>query len=124
MAKNIKMQEIDSVSRSIIMIDEKNLNVYVRDYTDKIKKRGDCWGFLCAFISSTMTLVSSTFTNWLLPSDTWFGIFLMLDLLFFIFFCKSLFWSYKARKSTPDNLIEDIKKFQQQSNTQIQVSDF
>lgn len=127
MAKRVEMQEIDSVSRSLIMIDEKNLNVFIRQYTEKLSKRGDVWGFICAFVSTSMTLVSSKFSDfWGLSGDMWFGVFLTLDIGFLVMLCRTIYGSYKARGTSPDKLIEEIKNYQKTNSVSstVQSSDF
>lgn len=127
MAKQVEMQEIDSVSRSLIMIDEKNLNVFIRQYTEKLSKRGDVWGFFCAFVSTTMALVSSKFSDFgCLSGDMWFGVFLTLDIGFLVMLCRAVYGVYKSRKTTPDSLIEEIKNYQKTNSVSstVQSSDF
>lgn len=92
------------------MIDEKNLNVYVRDYSDAIKKRQDCFGFFIAFVSVTLTLLTATFHDFGLSASVWNALFILVDLFLLYMTAKSAFYLLKTKNISPDQLISQIKK--------------
>lgn len=92
------------------MINEYKLNIFIRDYTDAIKKRGDFWGVLGVVIALAATLYTSEFKNLSWASgETIRAGFLFALVTAFLALCRIGFYTWKSRDISPDSLVTKIK---------------
>lgn len=112
----IPMTVYNNVSRSILMIDVMNLNVQLRKYTDEIRRPNNFVGYLLAFMSTSLAILTANFQDFLLPGNLWRNIFVFFDgaLLVLIYFSGMALW--KRKNKTPDQFIAQILENSLQEN--------
>lgn len=100
----------NAISGSIIVIDEMHLNVEIRRYADHIKRQNNFVGYCLAFLTTTLALLTATFTDhWQISADTWQFLFVFADGCLFILACLSGKAYFRNREMTPEELISKIK---------------
>lgn len=81
-----------NVSQTLIITTEDRMNLWLTGVIGRTKKQSE-WiaplGLVIA-ITLTLTLTTTSFNNFLLPSSTWHAIFVIVDVLAFLWFAVSL----------------------------------
>ncbi len=99
----------DSIARDIIMIDEKSLNLMVRDYTAGKEMLKEGLGYLITVAALTLTLVTSSFHDFVFPAAVWNAFFMLCDLLVAVLAVRSFFAYWRTKIKTPEDLVEKLK---------------
>lgn len=100
----------DSITREVIMIDEKSLNLVIRDFIEKQSSLKDILNYGGIFLAITTTLVTAEFKDFLVDASTWQALFMLSDLLIAIKIAKSGYAYWNQKIKTVDDLVEKIKK--------------
>lgn len=82
-AKRITFNLHDSITREVIMIDEKSLNLLIRDYTAGKETIKDAIGYLMTAAAITLALVTSSFHDFFLDANVWKAVFFISDVILF-----------------------------------------
>lgn len=100
------------------MIDEKSLNVFIRDYTKEIKKQNDYIGYGIATVATFATLVTANFHDYFfLKAHVIEALFLFCFVMFLVLTVKSAYHAWKVKGNTPEALINKIKNENEKSTT-------
>lgn len=103
-----------NVSQSLIITTEDRMLLWLNEVQAKSKANKDWIAPLSLCIAITLTLTTASFKNFILPSDTWYAIFIIADIFSLILLIKSLLSLKK-----PVNLIEEISKLRTFSQGEI-----
>ncbi len=95
------------------MIEENTLRLWLREYTDAVKRKHDWIGYVVAFVSLTATLMSANFVDGdYISAQTCRQFFYCIDAALFAItarFCWDAYTSYRS-VATPEKLIELIRQ--------------
>ena len=79
-----------NVSQTLIIATEDRMNLWLMGVISRIKKQSEWVAPLGLVIAITLTLTTTSFNNFLLPSATWHAIFVIVDVLAFLWLAISL----------------------------------
>lgn len=99
----------DSITREVIMIDEKSLNLLIRDYTAGKETLKDAVGYLMTVAAITLTFATADFHDFFLDASVWKAVFLIGDVILFYKACTSFVNYWRTKIKTPEDLVEKLK---------------
>jgi hypothetical protein len=79
-----------NVSQTLIITTEDRMNLWLTDVIGRIKKQSEWIAPLGLVIAITLTLTTTSFNNFILPSATWHAIFVIVDIVAFLWLTISL----------------------------------
>lgn len=79
-----------NVSQTLIITTEDRMNLWLREVIGRIKKQSEWIAPLGLVIAITLTLTTTSFNNFLLPSATWHAMFVIVDVVAFLWLVISL----------------------------------
>ena len=107
MEKKVTLTVHDRISRSAIMIDEQNLNVFISKYTRDIKKQTNFLGYAIACISVILALATCNFHDFLtIKASVWEAFFLLCACILVVVTLTTAVNAWRISKVTPESLIE------------------
>lgn len=98
-----------NVSQTLIITTEDRMNLWLMGVIGRIKKQSEWIAPLGLFVAITLTLTTTSFNNFLLPSATWHAIFVIVDILAFLWLVLSL--RYLQRPLVIADEIEQLKTY-------------
>lgn len=99
----------NAVSGSIIMIDEMQLNVQIRAFSDHLKKQNNFVGYCLAVLTTSLALLTATFQDCFFPAQFWQSVFLLADGGLIVLAAISGKAYFLRKEISPDELIKGIK---------------
>jgi len=79
-----------NVSQTLIITTEDRMNLWLREVIGRIKKQSEWIAPLGLVVAITLTLTTTSFNNFLLPSATWHAMFVIIDVVAFLWLVLSL----------------------------------
>ncbi len=107
----------NSITREVIMIDEKSLNLLIRDYTAGKETLKDGISYLMTAAAITLTFATADFHDFFLEASVWKAIFLLGDVLLVFNSCRAFLAYWRAKMKTPEDLVEKLKSESASSTT-------
>ena len=98
-----------NVSQTLIITAEDRMNLWLMGVIGRIKKQSEWVAPLGLVIAITLTLTTTSFNNFLLPSATWHAIFVIVDVLAFFWLATSL--RYLRKPLVISDEIEQLKTY-------------
>jgi hypothetical protein len=99
---------LTNLPQDVITTTEDKVRLVLSDYLKKMEKKKGFLTPMSLLISFTLTLMMSGFKNWGLSADTWRAIFIIGDIIFFIWLVYAVVQSFQSVKM--DELITELKK--------------
>jgi len=72
-----------NVSQTLIITTEDRMNLWLREVIGRIKKQSEWIAPLSLVVAITLTLTTTSFNSFLLPSATWHAMFVIVDIIAF-----------------------------------------
>ena len=99
---------LTNLPQDVITTTEDKVRLVLSDYLKKMEKKRGWLTPMSLLISFTLTLMMSGFKNWGLSADTWKAIFIIGDIVFFIWLIYAVIQSFQSVKM--DEVIAELKK--------------
>jgi len=99
---------LTSLPQDVITTTEDKLRLSLSDYLKKTEKKRGWLTPMGLLISFTLTLMMSGFKDWGLSADTWKAIFIIGDIIFFVWLIYAVIESFRSVKL--DDVISELKK--------------
>jgi hypothetical protein len=99
---------LTSLPQDVISTTEDKLRLTLGEYLKKTEKKKGWITPLGLMISFTLTLMMSGFRNWGVSADTWKAIFIIGDIIFFVWLVYAVIESFRSVKL--DDVISELKK--------------
>ncbi|MGD1120248.1 MAG: hypothetical protein ABR886_12340 [Dehalococcoidales bacterium] len=99
---------LTSLPQDVITTTEDKVRLTLSDYLKKMEKKKAWLTPMGLLISFTLTLMMSGFKNFGLSADTWKAIFIIGDIIFFIWLVYAVIQSFQSVKM--DDVITELKK--------------
>jgi hypothetical protein len=99
---------LTSLPQDVITTTEDKLRLSLSDYLKKTEKKRGWLTPMGLLISFTLTLMMSGFKDWGLSADTWKAIFIIGDIIFFVWLVYAVIESFRSVKL--DDVISELKK--------------
>ncbi|MBM4137097.1 MAG: hypothetical protein FJ241_09760 [Nitrospira sp.] len=98
-----------NVSQTLVITTEDKIHLWLSKFSTKLERRREWIAPFGLVISITLALSTSSFNNFIFPSDTWLAIFVLLDV-------ASVIWLFNALKHSRKipsikEAIEELKTF-------------
>ena len=97
-----------NITSNIITITEDKAKLCLLKYENNIKSQDSYLNPLSLVISFTLTLLTSNFKEWILPSNYWFAIFVV-GLIYFVYKTINTYLN-KEKALTIQDIIDNMKK--------------
>ncbi|WP_162925873.1 hypothetical protein [Isoalcanivorax indicus] len=79
-----------NVSQTLIITTEDRMNLWLREVIGRIKKQSEWVAPLGLVVAITLTLTTTSFNNFMLPAATWHAMFVIVDVVAFLWLVISL----------------------------------
>jgi hypothetical protein len=99
---------LTNLPQDVITTTEDKVRLTLSDYLKKMEKKRGWLTPMGLLISFTLTLMMSGFKDWGLSADTWKAIFIIGDIIFFIWLVYAVIQSFRSIKL--DDVIAELKK--------------
>jgi Flp pilus assembly protein TadB len=94
---NVKKVNMN-VDQELIMITEDKAELCLRDYLDNVEKRGSWATPLAIFLTVVVTMVTTSFKQFIVDAEVWQAIFIIVGGISFVWLVWSLYKRPKAKK--------------------------